>query len=55
MYVSVEWPLENNVSLLFACVIAVGKVYTKQNVMQHNYFFSGRGHIYFGDTILSPN
>ena len=56
MYVSVEWPLENNVLLLFACVIAVGKVYTKQNVMQHNYFFfGGGGHLYFGDTILSLN
>lgn len=43
MYVSVEWPLENNVVLLFACVIAVRKVYTKQNVMQHNFFFSGGG------------
>ena len=54
MYVSVEWLLENNVSLLFACVIAVRKVDTKQNVMQHNYFFWG-GHLYFGDTILSLN
>lgn len=54
MYVSVEWLLENNVSLLFACVIAVRKVDTKQNVMQHNYFLGG-GHLYFGDTILSLN
>lgn len=37
MYVSVEWLLENNVSLLFACVIAVRKVDTKQNVMRHNF------------------
>lgn len=41
MYVSVEWHLENNVSLLFASVIAVRKVDTKQNVMRHNYFFLG--------------
>lgn len=52
MYVSVEWLLENNVSLLFACVIAVRKVDTEQNVMRHNYFFWG-GHLYFGHTILS--
>ena len=43
MYVSVEWLLENNVSLLFACVIAVRKVDTEQNVMRHNYFFLGGG------------
>ena len=57
MYVSVEWLLENNVSLLFACVIAVRKVDTKQNVMRHNYFFffGGGGHLYFGDTISSLN
>ena len=55
MYVSVEWLLENNVSLLFACVIAVRKVDTKQNVMRHNYFFFGGGHLYFGNTILSLN
>ena len=55
MYVSVEWLLENNVSLLFACVIAVRKVDTKQNVMRHNYFFLGGGHLYFGNTILSLN
>ena len=54
MYVSVEWLLENNVSLLFACVIAVRKVDTEQNVMRHNYFFWG-GHLYFGDTISSLN
>lgn len=54
MYVSVEWLLENNVSLLFACVIAVRKVDTEQNVVRHNYFFLG-GHLYFGDTILSLN
>ena len=55
MYVSVEWLLENNVSLLFACVIAVRKVDTEQNVMRHNYFFWGGGHLYFGDTISSLN
>lgn len=43
MYVSVEWLLENNVSLLFASVIAVRKVDTEQNVMRHNYFFFGGG------------
>ena len=43
MYVSVEWLLENNVSLLFACVIAVRKVDTAHNVMRHNYFFFGGG------------
>ena len=43
MYVSVEWLLKNNASLLFACVIAVEKVYTKKNVMQHNYFIFGGG------------
>lgn len=46
MYVSVEWLLENNVSLLFASVIAVRKVDTEQNVMRHNYFFLG------GDTSI---
>ena len=56
MYVSVEWLLKNNASLLFACVIAVGKVDTKQNVMRHNFFFlGGGGHLYFGDTISSLN
>ena len=57
MYVSVEWLLENNVSLLFACVIAVRKVDTAHNVMRHNYFFlgGGGGHLYFGDTISSLN
>ena len=43
MYVSVEWPLENNVVLLFACVIAVGKVYTKQTSCNTTFFFRGGG------------
>ena len=56
MYVSVEWLLKNNASLLFACVIAVGKVYTKQTSCNTTIFFSGGGgHLYFGDTISSLN
>ena len=41
MYVSVEWPLENNDCVI--AVIAVRKVDTEQNVMRHNYFFFGGG------------
>ena len=56
MYVSVEWLLENNVLLLFACVIAVRKVDTKQNVMQHNYFFfrgGGGAPLFWGHNLKS--
>lgn len=53
MYVSVEWLLENNDCVI--AVIAVRKVDTAHNVMRHNYFFFGGGHLYFGDTILSLN
>ena len=41
MYVSVEWPLENNDCVI--AVIAVRKVDTEKNVMRHNYFFFGGG------------
>ena len=47
MYVSVEWPLENNDCVI--AVIAVRKVDTEQNVMRHNYFFFWGGG---GDTSI---